>query len=32
MSDEAYNDLLYGSSYHPLRGVISAEEAAAVKI
>ena len=31
MSDEAYNDLLYGNGYHPLQGVISAEEAAAVR-
>ena len=31
MSDEAYNDLLHGNGYHQLRGVISAQEAAAVR-
>jgi hypothetical protein len=31
MTDDAYNDLLQGNGYHQLRGVISAQEAAAVR-
>ena len=31
MTDDAYNDLLRGNSYHLLRSVISAEEAATVR-
>ena len=32
MTDDAYNDLLRGNGYHLLRSVISAEEAATVRI
>jgi hypothetical protein len=31
MTEEAYNELLRGDGYHMLRGLISPEEAAAVR-